>query len=40
MDHSIPSIDIGPLFAASSLERVFTDRAIMAAAATSGFMCA
>jgi isopenicillin N synthase-like dioxygenase len=38
MDHSIPLIDIGPLFGAPSLERGLTDQAIMAAAATSGFM--
>jgi isopenicillin N synthase-like dioxygenase len=38
MDHSIPLIDISPLFGAASLERDLTDQAIMAAAATSGFM--
>jgi isopenicillin N synthase-like dioxygenase len=38
MDHSIPFIEIGPLFDAPSLERNLTDQAIMAAAATSGFM--
>jgi len=38
MDHSIPFIDIGPLFGAASLDRDLTDQAIMAAAATSGFM--
>jgi isopenicillin N synthase-like dioxygenase len=38
MGHSIPFIDIGPLFGAASLERDLTDQAIMAAAATSGFM--
>jgi isopenicillin N synthase-like dioxygenase len=38
MGHSIPSIDIRPLFGAASLERDLTDQAIMAAAATSGFM--
>jgi isopenicillin N synthase-like dioxygenase len=38
MDHSIPFIDISPLFGARSLERDLTDQAIMAAAATSGFM--
>jgi len=38
MGHSIPLIDIGPLFGMRSLERDLTDQAIMAAAATSGFM--
>jgi isopenicillin N synthase-like dioxygenase len=38
MHHSIPSIDISLLFGASSLERSLVDQAIMAAAATSGFM--
>jgi isopenicillin N synthase-like dioxygenase len=38
MDHCIPFIDIGPLFGAQSSTRDSTDRAIMAAAATSGFM--
>ena len=38
MGHAIPLIDITPLFATPSLERDLTDRAIMAAAATSGFM--
>jgi len=38
MDHAIPFIDIRPLFGAASPERDLTDRAIMAAAATSGFM--
>jgi isopenicillin N synthase-like dioxygenase len=38
MGHSIPSIDISSLFGASSLERDLVDQAIMAAAATSGFM--
>jgi isopenicillin N synthase-like dioxygenase len=38
MEHSIPCIEIGPLFGMRSLERDLTDRAIMAAAATSGFM--
>src|SRR5712675_3027238 len=38
MSHSIPLIDIGPLFGAASLGRDLTDQAIMAAAATSGFM--
>ncbi len=38
MRHSIPLIDIGPLFGAASLDRDLTDQAIMAAAATSGFM--
>jgi isopenicillin N synthase-like dioxygenase len=38
MDHSIPLIDISPLFGAAQFERNLTDQAIMAAAATSGFM--
>src|SRR5713226_10638681 len=38
MRHSIPLIDIGPLFGAASHDRDLTDQAIMAAAATSGFM--
>jgi len=38
MGHFIPFIDIGPLFGAASLDRELTDQAIMAAAATSGFM--
>ena len=38
MDHSIPFIDISPLFGAWSLERDLNDQAIMAAATTSGFM--
>lgn len=38
MDHSIPFIDIRPLFGAPSLVRDLADRAIMTAAATSGFM--
>jgi isopenicillin N synthase-like dioxygenase len=38
MGHSIPLIDIGPLFGMRSLERDLTDQAIMTAAATSGFM--
>jgi isopenicillin N synthase-like dioxygenase len=38
MDNSIPLIDIGPLFGASTPKRDLADRAIMAAAATSGFM--
>jgi isopenicillin N synthase-like dioxygenase len=38
MDHCIPFIDIGPLFGAKSPARDMTDRAIMAAAAISGFM--
>jgi len=38
MDHAIPLIDITPLFGKHSLERDLTDRAIMAAAAASGFM--
>jgi isopenicillin N synthase-like dioxygenase len=36
--HAIPCIDIGPLFGAPSVERDLADRAIMAAAAASGFM--
>jgi isopenicillin N synthase-like dioxygenase len=38
MDHSIPLIDIRPLFGARSHERDLTDEAIMAAAAAPGFM--
>jgi isopenicillin N synthase-like dioxygenase len=38
IDRPILSIDIGPLFGASSHERDLTDQAIMRAAATSGFM--
>ena len=38
MHHAIPFIDIGPLFGAPSPERDLIDQAIMAAAATSGFM--
>jgi isopenicillin N synthase-like dioxygenase len=38
MGHSIPFIDIGPLFGAASHDRDLTDQAIMAAAAASGFM--
>jgi isopenicillin N synthase-like dioxygenase len=38
MDHSIPLIDIGSLFGDRSRKRDLTDRAIMTAAATSGFM--
>ena len=38
MGDSIPFLDIDSLFGASSTERDLTDRAIMAAAATSGFM--
>ena len=38
MSHSIPLIDIGPLFGGSSRERELADQAIMAAAATPGFM--
>lgn len=38
MDQPIPCIDIGPLFGAASRERAGADEAIMAAAATSGFM--
>jgi len=38
MGHSIPLIDIGPLFGMRSFERDLIDQAIMAAAATSGFM--
>jgi isopenicillin N synthase-like dioxygenase len=38
MDYSIPLIDIGSLFGERSLRRDVTDRAIMAAATTSGFM--
>jgi isopenicillin N synthase-like dioxygenase len=40
MDHGIPCIDIGALFGAQSRARESTDRAVMAAAATSGFMVA
>ena len=38
MGHSIPLIDVGPLFGMRSFERDLIDQAIMAAAATSGFM--
>ena len=38
MGHSIPLIDICPLFGMRSFERDLIDQAIMAAAATSGFM--
>lgn len=38
MGHAIPLIDMSPLFGERSLERGLTDQAIMAAAATSGFM--
>jgi isopenicillin N synthase-like dioxygenase len=38
MDHSIPFIEISSLFDVPSIERNLTDQAIMAAAATSGFM--
>ena len=38
MEDPIPCIDIAPLFRAASRERDFADQAIMAAAATSGFM--
>jgi isopenicillin N synthase-like dioxygenase len=38
MDHSIPLINIGSLFGDRSRKRDLTDRAIMTAAATSGFM--
>jgi isopenicillin N synthase-like dioxygenase len=38
MDHSIPFIEISSLFRSPSRERDLTDRAIMAAAAASGFM--
>src|SRR5277367_278263 len=38
MDHSIPSIDIGPLFGPPSPARNLIDQAIMAAASASGFM--
>ena len=38
MGHSIPLIDIGPLFGMRSFERDLIDQAIIAAAATSGFM--
>jgi isopenicillin N synthase-like dioxygenase len=40
MDHCIPCIDVRALFGAPSAARESTDRAIMAAAATSGFMVA
>jgi isopenicillin N synthase-like dioxygenase len=38
MDHSIPFIDIGSLFHASSRERDLTDQSIMTAASMPGFM--
>jgi isopenicillin N synthase-like dioxygenase len=38
VQHAIPSIDISALFAAGPAARAATDRAIMAAAAASGFM--
>ena len=38
MDNSIPFIDIGTLFGSSSHARDLTDQAIMAAAASPGFM--
>jgi len=38
MSHSIPLIDISPLFGDPSRERELADRAIMGAAATPGFM--
>jgi isopenicillin N synthase-like dioxygenase len=38
MDHSIPLIDIGPLFEAPSHARDLADQAIMTAAAAPGFM--
>ena len=38
MNHSIPFIDIRPLFGAASPQRELADQAIMAAAAASGFM--
>jgi isopenicillin N synthase-like dioxygenase len=38
MDHSIPLINIGSLFGSRSFEREIADRAIMSAAAASGFM--
>ena len=38
MSHAIPLIDISPLFGGPSRERTLTDQAIMAAAATPGFM--
>jgi isopenicillin N synthase-like dioxygenase len=38
MDHAIPFIDVGPLFAPASPARDLIDRAIMSAAAESGFM--
>ena len=40
MNHVIPSVDIGPLFGSPSRARELADRAIMAAAATSGFLVA
>ena len=40
MNHSIPFVDIGPLFGPPSLERDNADRAIMGAAAAPGFMVA
>ena len=38
MDHRIPFVDVSPLFGANSPARDMADQAIMAAAATSGFM--
>jgi isopenicillin N synthase-like dioxygenase len=38
LDDPIPCIDIGALFGTASRQREFADQAIMAAAATSGFM--
>ena len=38
MSHAIPLIDISPLFGGPSRERTLADQAIMAAAATPGFM--
>jgi isopenicillin N synthase-like dioxygenase len=38
MDHSVPSIDIAPLFGPPSFARESIDRGIMAAASTTGFM--
>jgi isopenicillin N synthase-like dioxygenase len=38
VDHSIPYVDIRALFAAPTVERDHADRAIMAAAGTTGFM--
>jgi isopenicillin N synthase-like dioxygenase len=38
MSHLIPCIDISPLFGRPSRERILADQAIMAAAATPGFM--